>query len=187
MLTEDENQRLQQVTDFWFTHLKPEDWFVRSDQVDQDITDGFSQDYVYFKDRDLDSLDLTGEQVLAAIILFDQMPRNMFRDSAQAFETDGLSRSLCTMALAGGLDLKMSDIKKSFLYLPLEHSEDLRDQELCVSLFEQRTKLTEQIDYAVRHHDVISRFGRFPHRNATLGRASTPKEDAYLTGGGDSF
>lgn len=187
MLTEDENHRLQKVTDFWFNHLKPKDWFVQSDQVDQDIRDGFSEDYAYFQSLDLDSLDLTGDQILAAIILFDQMPRNMFRASAQAFDTDGLARSLCSMALAGGLDLKMTDIKKSFLYLPLEHSEDLRDQELSVSLFEQRTELAEQIDYAVRHHDIISRFGRFPHRNAVLGRASTPEEDAYLTDGGDSF
>ena len=129
MLTEDDRHRLEQVIDFWFNHLKPENWFVQSDQIDQDIRDGFSKDYDYFKSRSLDSLELSGEQILAAIILFDQMPRHMFRNSAQAFETDGLTRSLCRMALAGGLDLKMIDIKKYFLYLPLEHSEDIKDQE----------------------------------------------------------
>ena len=187
MLTEDDSHRLEQVIDFWFNHLKPENWFVQSDQIDQDIRDGFSKDYDYFKSRSLDNLELSGEQILAAIILFDQMPRHMFRNSAQAFETDGLTRSLCRMALAGGLDLKMIDIKKYFLYLPLEHSEDIKDQELCVSLFEQRTELAEQTDYAVRHYDIINLFGRFPHRNAVLGRSSTPEEVAYLTDGGDSF
>ncbi|MCK5425370.1 MAG: DUF924 domain-containing protein [Emcibacter sp.] len=187
MITSEENDQLIQVSDFWFDHLKPQDWFVQSDQVDQEIINKFSDQYFYFKDRDLDNMDLSGEQILAAIILFDQMPRNMFRDSAQAFETDALALSLCTMALARGLDLKMSDIKKSFTYIPLEHSEGIKDQELCVSLFEQRTELADHIDYAVRHHAIIQKFGRFPHRNAVLGRTSTPEEDEYLITGGETF
>ncbi len=187
MLTSEENDQLEQVINYWFNHLKPENWFVQSDQLDQEISDKFSASYNYFKNHDLDSLDLTGDQILAAIILFDQMPRNMFRDSAQAFATDALALSLCKMALAAGLDLKMTDIRKSFTYIPLEHSEEIKDQELCVSLFQQRTNLAEQVDYAIRHHAIISKFGRFPHRNAILGRISTPEEEEYLTAGGETF
>ena len=187
MLTSKENIQLEQVTNFWFNHLKPENWFVQSDDVDQEIRDKFSESYLYFKKRDLDSQELSGDQILAAIILFDQMPRNMFRESAQAFETDALALSLCKMALVSGFDLEMTDIKKSFTYIPLEHSEDMKDQDLCVSLFEQRTDLAEQVDYAGRHHSIISKFGRFPHRNAILGRTSTPEEEKFLASGGETF
>lgn len=187
MLDHNENGLLEQIADYWFNHLTPENWFVQSDQLDQEIRDRFSDSYIYFKGHALASLDLSGDQILAAIILFDQMPRNMFRGRAQAFETDALALSLCKMALAGGRDLIMTDIKKSFLYMPLEHSEDRKDQELCVSLFQQRTALAEQVDYAVRHQDIICRFGRFPHRNIVLGRLSTPEEVAFLKTGGNTF
>ncbi len=187
MLTSDEKDQLKQVINFWFNHLKPDDWFTQSDHIDQEIRNKFSDSYNYFKDRDLDSQEITGDQILSAIILFDQMPRNMFRNSAQAFATDALALSLCKMALAGGFDLNMTDIKKAFTYIPLEHSEDMKDQDLCVSLFQQRTELDLQIDYAVRHHAIIRKFGRFPHRNAVLGRLSTPEEKEYLSTGGETF
>jgi len=187
MLTKDETIQLAQITRFWFDHLTPEDWFVQADPVDQQIRDQFSHSYHHFKTRNLTDLDLTGDQILAAIILFDQMPRNMFRDSAKAFATDDLALSLCFMALANQHDLSMTDIRKTFLYLPLEHSEDLNNQALSVSLFQQRTKLAPQIDYAVRHEVIIRRFGRFPHRNSILGRTSTPEEIDYLANGGESF
>lgn len=187
MLTADDNKKLRDVTDYWFHQLTPVDWFRQSDDVDQNIRDKFLTTYDDFKAKDLSEMDLTGEQILAAILLFDQMPRNMFRDSAQAFATDDLALSLCQMALANRHDLEMTDIEKSFTYLPLEHSESLKDQELCVSLFQQRTKLEEQIDYAVRHYNVIKRFDRFPHRNDVLGRSSTAEEVEFLSSGGDNF
>ncbi|VAX07916.1 FIG027190: Putative transmembrane protein [hydrothermal vent metagenome] len=187
MLTKDEKTYLTQVTEHWFDHLKPENWFVQSDQIDQDITDAFSPIYDHFRNIDLIEADLSGDEILAAIILFDQMPRNMFRGDAKAFETDALALSLCFKALANKFDLDMTDIQKSFAYMPLEHSENMNDQELSVSLFKQRTKLDEQIDYAVRHLAIISKFGRFPHRNKALGRVSTAQEEKFLSSGGDNF
>jgi len=187
MLTKDEKSNLTKIKDYWFNHLKPEDWFVQSDQIDQDITDKFSHIYTHFKDQDLVEAALSGDEILAAIILLDQIPRNMFRGNAKAFETDPLALSLCFKALANKLDLDMTDIHKSFIYMPLEHSEDMSDQELSVSLFKQRTKLETEIDYAVRHLAIISKFGRFPHRNQALGRISTPEEEEFLVSGGDQF
>ncbi|PCJ33409.1 MAG: hypothetical protein COA93_07805 [Alphaproteobacteria bacterium] len=187
MLTKDEKKYLTQVTEHWFDHLKPEDWFAQSDQIDQGIIDAFSHIYDHFKSKNLIELDLSGDEILAAIILFDQMPRNIFRGHAKAYETDALALSLCFMALANKYDLDMTDIQKSFVYMPLEHSEDMNDQELSVSLFKQRTKLDDQIDYAVRHLTIISKFGRFPHRNKALGRVSTAQEEEFLASGGDNF
>jgi len=187
MLTQDEKKFLSQVISYWFDHLKPEDWFTPSHDIDQEIRERFFPIYDHFKSRNLTEMTLSRDEILAAIILFDQMPRNMFRDQAEAFATDHLALSLCFMALANGHDLALTDIRKSFTYMPLEHSEDRNDQELSVSLFQQRTKLDLQIDYAVRHLDIIHRFGRFPHRNRALGRASTAEEEDFLAAGGDHF
>lgn len=187
MLTNLEKTELDQIIDYWFNHLKPEQWFRAADEVDGEIRDRFSKAHRLLAHKNLPDLNLTGQQTLAAIILFDQMSRNMFRNSAKAYETDPLARSLCFMALANKYDLDMRDLKKSFIYIPLMHSEDLNDQELSVSLLQQRTKLAIQVDYAVRHHDIIQKFGRFPHRNKHLGRVSTPEEEKFLTSGGESF
>lgn len=187
MLSDDEINHLERVIDFWFNHLTPEDWFTQSHKVDQEIITLFSEPYNHFKVRALDQIDLSGDPILAAIILFDQMPRNMFRNSAQSFATDDLALSLCKTALAAGHDLSMTDIQKSFIYMPLEHSENLKDQELCISLFQQRTDLALQVDYAIQHCDIIQKFGRFPHRNIILGRTSTPDETDYLANGGETF
>lgn len=187
MLTPEETRQLAEIHTYWFHHLKPADWFSQSDQTDEDIRTRFLDSYQYFKDIDLAEMDLSAEQILSAILLFDQMPRNIFRGTAEAFATDAKAVGLCYAALAQRLDLEMPDIKKSFIYLPLEHSEDMKDQELCVTLFQQRTTLTEQIDYAVRHFNIIAKFGRFPHRNKILGRLPTPEEDTYLAEGGDAF
>lgn len=187
MLTENDKTHLEQINDYWFHRLTPDQWFAPSDRLDQEITDRFLAPYQRFKDMDLSDPGLSGPQLLAAILLFDQMPRNMFRNSARAFESDPLARALCYQALAQKHDLAMDDKRKSFIYMPLEHSENLQDQELCVSLFQQRTQLDEQIDYAVRHHAIIKKFGRFPHRNKLLGRVSTAEEQAFLAGGGDTF
>ena len=122
--------------------------------------------------------------LLALLILFDQFPRNLFRGEASAFAGDEQARQLAAKALEHGWDEALSAVEKLFIYLPLEHSESLADQEQSVRLF---TALAAQhsgcegfLDYARRHHEVIARFGRFPHRNAALGRVSTADEVAYL-------
>lgn len=187
MLTKKDKKHLEQILDYWFGQLTPEQWFIQDTQVDSHIRDHFLEIYHSLQKKDLLNITFTGKEILPTIILFDQMPRNMFRHSPQAFETDPLARSLCYLALANRLDLDMTDLQKTFIYMPLEHSEDMKDQELCISLFQQRTALPQQIDYAIRHFQIIKEFGRFPHRNKILGRLSTAEEEKFLSTGGDSF
>jgi uncharacterized protein (DUF924 family) len=130
---------------------------------------------------------------LARILLLDQFPRNLFRDSARAFAGDAQALELAQRLVAGGRDKNLPPIRRCFVFLPFEHSESLLDQERAVALFaglrrEAQTAAFESTyDYAVRHRDIIERFGRFPHRNAALGRASTPAETEFLKQPGSGF
>lgn len=118
--------------------------------------------------------------LLGAIVLLDQFSRNMHRGSARAFEGDGLALRLARLAVANGWDTGMSGLERQFLYLPFEHSEALADQNDSVRLMAE-TGDAEALRYAVDHRAVIERFGRFPSRNAALGRRSTPEEEEYLS------
>jgi len=133
---------------------------------------------------------------LALILLFDQFPRNMHRGSERAFAFDALAQRLAMDGLGAGADQALRPIERVFFYLPLEHSESLDLQERCVELFrrlswvvppQQHELFRGYVRYAERHRDIIARFGRFPHRNALLGRASTPQETEFLTQPGSSF
>ncbi|HNE15277.1 MAG TPA: DUF924 family protein [Rhodocyclaceae bacterium] len=133
---------------------------------------------------------------LALILVTDQFPRNIFRGTAQAFAFDATARRLCREGLAHGQDRALRPIERVFFYLPLEHSEDADDQALSVTLFEALAAEVAMplqpifdgyADYARRHRDIVARWGRFPHRNAVLGRASTAAEDAFLQEPGSSF
>jgi len=129
--------------------------------------------------------------VLALLILLDQFPRNLFRNQAQAFAGDQAARRLADMALAQGWGQEFSALEKVFVYLPFEHAESLADQERSLALFSELAASNPGcegfLDYARRHHEVIVRFGRFPHRNAALGRSSTPEELSYLAQPGSGF
>ena len=138
----------------------------------------------------LDHWAATPRGCLALLILLDQVPRNLYRGSARAFATDAQARAVARSALAAGHDRALTPVERQFVYLPFEHSEDLADQELSVALFDSLPEppdRAESVDYARRHRDIIARFGRFPHRNAALGRTSTPEEDAFLKQPGSSF
>lgn len=133
---------------------------------------------------------------LALILLFDQFPRNMHRGSARAFAYDALARRLALDGIAAGADQALRPIERVFFYLPLEHSEELVHQDQCVALFQRladgvapalRDTFTGYIDFAERHRTIIRRYGRFPHRNAALGRASTAEEAEFLKQPGSSF
>src|SRR5262249_54362454 len=133
---------------------------------------------------------------LALIILTDQFPRNIYRGSPRAFEFDHLARAWCIDGLKEGIDRKLRPVERVFFYLPLEHSEDLNDQSLCVSLFydlagavspELKRPFSNFVDFALRHQAIIERFGRFPHRNAILGRESTSEEIQFLRQPDSSF
>ena len=123
------------------------------------------------------------EGALALALLLDQIPRNVFRGSAHAFATDGLAREYARSAIDAGFDRRIDAPMRLFLYMPFEHSEDMADQDRAVRLIEAMGE-AGYADYARRHRDAIARFGRFPHRNAALGRASTPEEEAWLEAGG---
>jgi uncharacterized protein (DUF924 family) len=115
------------------------------------------------------------------------VPRNLFRGDARAFAADAKALAVTKRALEAGLDKKLRQVERMFLYLPLEHCEDLADQELCVTLIGGLDENPNWHDYAIRHRDVIARFGRFPHRNVALGRVDTPEEEAFLKEPGSSF
>ncbi|HZW76596.1 MAG TPA: DUF924 family protein [Caldimonas sp.] len=125
----------------------------------------------------------TAEGALALLIVLDQFPRNIFRGSARAFAADPLAREVATRAIARGFDREVPLAERSFFYLPFEHSESLADQERCVAL-NRASGDADALKWAELHADIIRRFGRFPHRNAMLGRATTPEEQAFLDDGG---
>lgn len=178
---------------YWFgTHNLAEPvefreiWFKRDDVFDQDIRTRFLNDVESALRGELDGMAETAEGALALLLLLDQFTRNLFRGTAKAFAGDERARKIARAALARGFDAAMSPNHRIFLYLPFEHSEDIADQERSVALFATLND-PRAYDYAVRHKDVIARFGRFPHRNATLGRANTPDEIEFLKTPGSSF
>ena len=176
-----------QVLRFWFEELTPEDWFGGDKPaVDGAIKDRFSALYDALANGVPDKAISTGKGALAAIIVLDQFPRNMFRDTARAFATDAAALAISNAAIAAGLDTGLTQQERQFLYMPFQHCEDLDIQVRSVELFEALGD-PDVFDYACRHKDVIERFGRFPHRNAILGRTSNEDEHAYLAEPGSGF
>ena len=167
---------------FWFDELTPEDWFKRSDEVDQTITQRFKPLHEALAREQPDAWTETPEATLALVIALDQFPRNIWRGSAHAFATDPLALGFATRIRDEGLADGFSDHQKLFAFLPFEHSERMKDQDEAVRLLGQLGG--DYGDYAIKHRDVIERFGRFPHRNAALGRESTPEEREWLEAGG---
>lgn len=175
----------QQILSFWFEETTPSQWFQKSDEFDREISDRFLTDYNLGKEGVYEGWKEEPKGCLALCILLDQFPRNMFRDTPQAFQTDHKSLLIAKHAVSKGYDKLLSAKKRRFIYLPYEHSENLNDQKTCVELFEDiKDEDPQGYDYAVRHLKVIEEFGRFPHRNKILGRDSTEEEQEYLKNGG---
>ena len=174
------------VIGFWFETLSPEDWYRAPPHVDAEVTARFGELYETLRETvPQDWLQTPGGR-LAAILVLDQFPRNMFRGTPQAFATDAKALALAKDAIAAGADLALPPEQRAFLYMPFQHTEDLKDQRRSVALYESLGN-ANNLDFAVRHYEAIARFGRFPHRNAILGRASTPEEMAFLQEPGSSF
>ncbi|MDW6025275.1 DUF924 family protein [Mesorhizobium sp. BAC0120] len=170
---------VEDVLAFWFGELKPEDWFEQKDTTDEAIRTRFAGLHAsLFEAAPSMSFD-DPDTALAAILVFDQFPRNMFRGQAQAFATDDLAIAIARKSIDRDFDSKVSEERRMFFYLPLMHSENVADQEHCVSLFAALTG--DALKHAIEHRDIIVRFGRFPHRNRVLGRPSTTDERAFLT------
>ena len=172
---------------FWCDTLGPDAWFVRAEATDRLVAERLGPAYRAGVDGALDDWGATAEGALALVILFDQVPRNIFRDDPRAYATDARARAVARRALARGDDAAHDDKRRLVLLLPFEHSESLADQEWSVALFEARIENAVWRDFAWRHHAQIARFGRFPHRNAVLGRSSTPEETAFLADRSDPF
>lgn len=171
-----------EVLDFWFA-AGPQKWFSKDDAFDAAIRERFLPTYEAAAAGRLADWEATPEGALALVIVLDQFPRNMFRGSRRTFATDDFALAVAKRAIARGFDRKLELPKRNFFYLPFMHSEKLADQERCVELSRQSGD-KNTLKYAELHADIIRRFGRFPHRNALLGRATTAEEQAFLDGGG---
>jgi uncharacterized protein (DUF924 family) len=174
-----EDKWAESVTAFWFGTLSPQQWFRSDEALDRTIRDRFHGLYQSLKSSVPAVARTDPNSALAAIIVLDQFPRNMFRGRPEAFETDPIACSLARNAIDKGLDGGLSVDERRFVFMPLMHSEVLADQERCVLLFKSLGD-ENSLRYAVEHRDIIARFGRFPHRNRVLGRESTDAEIAYL-------
>ena len=163
-----------ELLDFWFS-LGKQDWWRGSAELDAEIKERFGIEWARQSRRLAGDFLGDAETALAAVILFDQLPRNMFRGHADQYSTDHLALAVAKGAIERGYDDGMAPERRGFLYMPFQHSEELKDQVQSMLLF---TALgdPEQLAYARKHHAVVEKFGRFPHRNAVLGRKPTAME-----------
>ncbi|MBY5826398.1 DUF924 family protein [Rhizobium leguminosarum] len=170
----------REVYDFWFVRCGRDLWFRSTPELDVEIREGFRDTHLALAAGVGDEWRADAESRLAAVIVLDQFPRNIYRGTALAVATDGLALREAKLGLASGADLLVEAACRTFFYMPFEHAEDLGEQERSVALFAALGD-EEYLDYAIRHRDVIAAYGRFPHRNAMLGRESTAEECNYLS------
>jgi uncharacterized protein (DUF924 family) len=171
------------VVAFWRA-AGPKKWFEKDAALDDEIRRRFLALHEAAAAGKLTSWEASSEGALALLILLDQFPRNMFRGQARTFASDPLARAIASRAILNGFDGVFPDMR-GFFYLPFEHSEDLADQERGLTLYKAAGD-ADGLKWAGVHADIIRRFGRFPHRNAVLGRISTPEEEKFLDDGGFS-
>ena len=169
------------VIAFW-RQAGPDRWFEKDQAFDDEIRRRFLKTHEAAAAGKLTAWESSAEGALALLILLDQFPRNMFRGEARAFTSDALARAVASRAILNGFDGAFPDMR-GFFYLPFTHSEDPADQDRCIALYKASGD-ADGLKWAELHADIIRRFGHFPHRNAILGRVSTPEERAFLDGGG---
>ena len=183
----------REVLDFWFgspAGASRREWFRKDAAFDAGIAERFGALHAQAASFERESWRASAESLLALVLVLDQFSRNLYRDDARAFAQDAHARDCAAEALQRGDDLGMLPVQRQFLYLPFEHSEALRDQEKSLELFASLEAFEETRglhEWAVRHHAIVARFGRFPHRNAALGRASTADEIEFLEQPGSGF
>lgn len=194
----------QSLHDYWFGGVASDEsgqrqaklWWSKDAGLDEEVTRRFGSLVAAARSGRLEHWNDSAQGRLALILLTDQLPRNVFRGTPEAFASDPQARRLCLAGLERGDDKALKPIERVFFYLPLEHSESMADQDHAVRLFTALFQAVPQpvmeqyrgfLTYALRHRHVIERFGRFPHRNAILGRQSSPEETAFLAKPGSSF
>ncbi|MBI1942927.1 MAG: DUF924 domain-containing protein [Betaproteobacteria bacterium] len=178
-----------EVLRFWFDRERKA-WFEKNPALDEEIGRRFLRLYEEAAGRMLESWKQESRSCLALVIALDQFPRNMFRGTARAFAADALAREAARVILENRWDKAMTADERMFAYLPFEHSESLADQELCLALMQEiavHPETAAMPKWAEAHLVIVRRFGRFPHRNAALGRTSTPEEIEFLALPGSSF
>jgi len=180
---------IRNVLEFWLAPANRPQWFKKEAAFDEEVRRRFEAVHERAAAGRLASWQETPEGALALLLCLDQFPRNMYRGTPRAFATDAKARLVADWAVDRGFDMSFKDEQvRLFFYLPFEHSEDLDDQHRAVELTRQRCAADPEIlRYAILHRDVIEKFGRFPHRNAILGRPNTPDEEEYLQQPGAGF
>jgi uncharacterized protein (DUF924 family) len=174
------------IIGFWFHEIEPRQWWTKDPAFDAMLRARFEELYRAVARAELVGWRTSAHGRLAEVIVLDQFPRNMYRDTAQAFASDALALALSQEAVACGADRELDVPQRAFLYMPYMHSESLAVHEQALALFGQ-PGLEYNFDYELQHRRIIERFGRYPHRNAVLGRASTPAEMEFLASSGASF
>lgn len=174
------------ILNFWFNELTPQQWWVKDDKLDAEIKHRFSAIHSKAARCELFDWRIAAKGRLAEIIILDQFSRNIFRDTPHAFANDSLALALAQEALAVDADKALSPNERSFLYLPFMHSESAAIHQIAVALY-SAPGLENNLDFELKHQAIITRFGRYPHRNKILGRESTAEEIEFLKGPGSSF
>ncbi|PSB16303.1 DUF924 domain-containing protein [Phormidesmis priestleyi ULC007] len=188
--------QLDQILNFWFGDMQDvaqlksrKVWFTKDAAFDKQVKQ-FQSDYEQAASGQLDRWLDSPQGCLGLALLLDQFPRNLFRGQPRSFATDAKALSVVQHAIAQRFDRQLPPVQRQFLYFPMEHSENLEHQRQSVKLFHQfsdNPDLSDTYDFALRHQAIIQRFGRFPHRNQILRRATTPEEAEFLTQPGSSF
>lgn len=178
-VTDDNMVSIRELLDFWFSEQVAKLWFNSTPAFDNELRERFGATYAAACRDQLEHWQETAEGALALVILLDQIPLNIFRGQPQSFATEARARAVAEQAIAHGLDARLSGPQKAFLYMPYMHSEKQADQDISVDLF-SRAGLDNNLRFAKHHREIVRRFGRFPHRNAILGRESTPEEIEWL-------
>lgn len=163
------------LLDFWFNRVGEDGWWSHDPTLDDRCRTRFEGLWSEKRCLPAEAFLERADDALAGVLLFDQLPRNMFRGTPDAFATDALAKDVARGAIAQGYDIQIGGAGRLFFYMPFQHSEQIEDQRLSLNLFDG-TDDAQAIDFARRHHATIARFGRFPHRNAILGRATLPEE-----------
>ncbi len=186
-----------EILDFWFGREGEEGygefreaWFQKDEEFDKEVRERFLDDYERAARGEYDEWREEPESCLALVVVLDQFPRNLFRDDPRTHVTDDKALEVSKYAIEQALDHELPGFGRMFLYMPFMHSEDVKDQRRSVELFERLAAAddgTDVTEFAERHREIVERFGRFPHRNALLGRETTPEEAEFLKQPGSSF
>ena len=177
-----------EILHFWFEETDPVQWFQKNPEFDRLIADRFGTTVQMAREGLCDRWADDSDGALSLCIVLDQFPRNIFRDQPESFASDEKALRVARQAIRSGFDQVQVPIRRRFFYLPFEDSETIEDQNRAVELFSaMREDDPMGYEYALRHRDVIARFGRFPHRNAILGRETSAEEKAYLSQPGAGF